>query len=66
MGDLVLYESDGHLVTITYNRPDARNAINGEMRDAINRAFTRFRSLIYKVSFLFRYVKQCASGWPLV
>jgi hypothetical protein len=43
MGELVLYETVGHLVTITYNRPEARNAINGQMRDAINRAFTRFR-----------------------
>jgi len=43
MGELVLYEPDGHLVTITYNRPEARNAINGEMREAINGAFARFR-----------------------
>ncbi|HEV7525227.1 MAG TPA: enoyl-CoA hydratase/isomerase family protein [Acidimicrobiia bacterium] len=43
MGDTVLYELDGHLATITYNRPDALNAINGEMRRDLNDAFTRFR-----------------------
>jgi E-phenylitaconyl-CoA hydratase len=43
MGDTVLYEADGHVVTITYNRPDALNAINGELRDDLNAAFARFR-----------------------
>lgn len=41
--DLVLFELDGHIATITYNRPQALNAINGEMRQQINSAFTRFR-----------------------
>jgi E-phenylitaconyl-CoA hydratase len=43
MGNSVLYELDGHVVTITYNRPDALNAINGEMRRDLNAAFARFR-----------------------
>jgi enoyl-CoA hydratase/carnithine racemase len=43
MGDTVRYELDGHVATITYNRPDALNAINGEMRRDLNAAFTRFR-----------------------
>src|SRR4029450_3743898 len=43
MGDNVLYELDGHVATITYNRPDALNAINGELRRDLNAAFARFR-----------------------
>src|ERR1700690_1523198 len=43
MGDTVLYQLDGHVATITYNRPEAMNAINGEMRRGLNAAFTRFR-----------------------
>ena len=43
MGDTVLYELDGHVATITYNRPEALNAVNGEMRRDLNAAFARFR-----------------------
>ena len=43
MSDTVLYERSGHLATITYNRPDVLNAVNAEMRRALNAAFARFR-----------------------
>ncbi|MEY2462029.1 MAG: hypothetical protein QOH64_167, partial [Acidimicrobiaceae bacterium] len=43
MTGTVLYELDGHVATITYNRPHALNAINGELRRDLNAAFTRFR-----------------------
>ena len=43
MNTLANYELDGHVATITYNRPDTLNAINGEMRQALNDAFARFR-----------------------
>jgi enoyl-CoA hydratase/carnithine racemase len=43
VGDAVTFELDGHVATITYNRPDALNAINGEMRRDLNAAFARFR-----------------------
>lgn len=41
--DPVLYEKQGHVVTITYNRPERHNAINGPMRDGLNAAWLRFR-----------------------
>ena len=43
MTPLVRYELDGHVATITYNRPEALNAINGALRQDLNAAWERFR-----------------------
>ena len=43
MAGTVLYELDEHVATITYNRPDARNAINAELRQDLNAAWEQFR-----------------------
>jgi enoyl-CoA hydratase/carnithine racemase len=43
MGDSVLYQLHDNVATITYNRPDALNAVNGELRKDLNAAFSRFR-----------------------
>jgi E-phenylitaconyl-CoA hydratase len=43
VGDLATFRLDGHVATITYNRPAALNAINADMRRDLNEAFTRFR-----------------------
>jgi enoyl-CoA hydratase/carnithine racemase len=43
MNDAVHYEVDGHVATITYHRPEALNAVNGDMRRGLNEAFSRFR-----------------------
>jgi len=40
---LVTYELDDHVATITLNRPEARNAINGALRNELNAAWERFR-----------------------
>ncbi|HEY5165565.1 MAG TPA: enoyl-CoA hydratase-related protein [Acidimicrobiia bacterium] len=43
MGDTVLYGRDGHVATITYNRPEVLNAINGALRQDLNAAWEQFR-----------------------
>lgn len=43
MGPAVLYTLVDHVATITYNRPEALNAVNRELRDDLNDAFARFR-----------------------
>ncbi len=42
MGDTVLYEREGRIATITYNRPEAMNAINGQLRADLNAAWEQF------------------------
>ena len=36
-------QASGHVATITYNRPEALNAVNGELRQELNAAWDRFR-----------------------
>jgi enoyl-CoA hydratase/carnithine racemase len=38
----VLYEVSDHIATITLHRPEARNAINGQLRNELNAAWTSF------------------------
>ncbi len=40
---LVTYDVSDHVATITLNRPEARNAINGALRADLNAAWERFR-----------------------
>jgi E-phenylitaconyl-CoA hydratase len=40
---LVRYERDGHVATITYDRPQKLNAINGALRADLNAAWEQFR-----------------------
>jgi len=41
--DLVRYDIDGHVATITLDRPEKLNAIDGALRRDLNAAFTRLR-----------------------
>jgi enoyl-CoA hydratase/carnithine racemase len=43
MAQTVRYERDGHVATITYNRPEVLNAINAELREDMNAAWLNFR-----------------------
>ncbi len=43
MADKVLYERHDHVATITYNRPEAMNAVNQELRDDLDATWVRFR-----------------------
>jgi len=42
--DEVLYDVDGHVATLTLNRPDARNAVNPELTTALAAAMDRFEA----------------------
>lgn len=44
MADAVLYECDGRVATVTLNRPDQRNAVNGALATALGQAMDRFES----------------------
>ena len=43
MNDVVRYDVADHVATITMNRPERLNAINGAMREGLNEAWLRFR-----------------------
>jgi enoyl-CoA hydratase len=44
MSDKVLYSSDGHIALITLNRPEARNAVNGEVAQGLEAAIDQLEA----------------------
>ena len=47
---LATYSRDGHIATITYNRPEKLNAINAPMRTALNAAWNEFLAALIFMS----------------
>ena len=39
MGESATYRRSDHVATITYNRPEVLNAVNGELRRDLNAAW---------------------------
>lgn len=44
MSDIVLYETRGKTALITLNRPDARNAVNGDLAEALEAAIDKMEA----------------------
>ena len=44
MPDIVLYEARGRIALITLNRPEARNAVNGDVAEALEAAIDRMEN----------------------
>ena len=40
----VTYERTGHVAVVTYNRPEALNAVNGQLRKELNLAWEKLRT----------------------
>ena len=45
MSEIVKYSSEGRVATITLNRPEARNAVNGEVASGLEAAIDRLARL---------------------
>ena len=52
MSDLVIYDSQNDIATITLNRPEKLNALSIEMGEELRRAWTRFQGSDDKVAIL--------------
>ncbi|MBT7429514.1 MAG: enoyl-CoA hydratase, partial [Ilumatobacter sp.] len=44
MSDIVTYEANGRIAVITLNRPEARNAVNGDVAEGLEAAIDRLEA----------------------
>nr|MDO8082801.1 enoyl-CoA hydratase-related protein [Candidatus Freyarchaeota archaeon] len=63
----ILYEKDGHIVTITLNRPEVHNALNWETAQELHKAWQTFRDDkdAYVAIMTGAGDKAFCSGWDL-
>ena len=45
MSEIVEYSSEGRVATITLNRPEARNAVNGDVAQGLGRPSIGWRTI---------------------
>src|SRR5215212_3142568 len=71
--ETLLYERDGHVVVLTYSRPDARNAVSVQMNEELHDAWQRFRddddAFVLVITgagdaFCAGWDLEDVSGWP--
>src|SRR4051812_8126416 len=71
--DTLLYQQDGPVVVLTYNRPEARNAVSVQMNEELHHAWQRFRddddAFVLVITgagdaFCAGWDLEDVSGWP--
>lgn len=64
--EVVSYTQDGHVVTLTIRRPEARNAINGDVAEQLEAALDRYEADGETSAYCRSWCTMAAAegGWP--